>query len=122
MIVDSNAEFQFYLRNVDRLAFSIKSRGTHSVVETGGLRIAKSRWAHVAVTFNRGTVMFYHNGELIDSNNEHGNMPRSISTVNDIVIGKGWKNYDYHGLMNKLLIWNRALSKAEIKKLYDSQK
>ncbi len=73
------------------------------------------KWTHVAVTFDGQAACLYINGKLAQKN---GNavLPAEIAaTAQGLYIGRSnWPDPLFNGLMDDILIANRALSKAEI--------
>jgi len=85
--------------------------------------VSKNRWHHLALTFNRGNVAIYINGQLDKS------ALMSISSItNDdqpLTIGGYWSYCDekflekaLNGIVDELMIFDRALSVEEIQKLF----
>jgi len=109
---------------------SITSTGTLQWYEPAGLgqlvsssAIAANTWAHIALVrtpasteFPNGRLVIYVNGVLAGnatlSNNTLVTDPADVLTI-------GWHNADMPIDIDCLGIWNRALTQAEITKLYD---
>jgi len=75
-------------------------------------------WTHIAVVrdLRERKVTWYRNGVPTDSG--HAPMAPKATSVN-LTIGSGYVAA-YHGLMDELGIWNRALSEREIRLLVDA--
>jgi len=71
-------------------------------------------WYHVVGTYDRQHVKIYVNGKLKRSWARTGAMP---SNGNNTVVGF-WSNMFFPGLIDEVRVYNRALSKEEIKNLY----
>ncbi|NVL91353.1 MAG: LamG domain-containing protein [Desulfobacterales bacterium] len=85
--------------------------------------VSKNRWHHLALTFNRGNAAIYINGQLDKS------ALMSVSSItNDdqpLTIGGYWSYCDekflekaLNGIVDELMIFDRALSVEEIQKLF----
>ena len=89
-----------------------------AVVRTNG-------WQHVAFTYNRRAINIFSDGLLISTAPASGQIRTSsgslrigaVSPVNGLSVG-GSKDY-YSGKIDDVRIYNRALSDAEVKALYD---
>ena len=95
-----------------RLQFTtpgIKDHATSSRV------IQKNKWQHIAYSFIPGDqINFYLNGKLI----ERVEGSKINPTAHAILIGSNLWGQHYNGLMSDLHLWDRALSDAEIKQVY----
>ncbi|MCA9960734.1 MAG: LamG domain-containing protein, partial [Anaerolineales bacterium] len=69
---------------------------------------ATGRWHHLAYVFENGTYKFYVNGAYIDSGTLDG--PQAANTLR---IGRN-NNYYFDGLLDDLIVVDRALTNAEI--------
>lgn len=79
--------------------------------------ISAGRWYHVAGTYDGVEMRQYIDGNLDSSVPQTGPIPPS--TV-DLRVGRYdfssvWK---FHGVIDKVAIWDRALSETEVKLLY----
>jgi len=75
--------------------------------------ISKGEWQHLAVTYKPGEWMFYHNGELLDTNTSaNSNM---CPDGKPVVIGdERPMSRLFQGLIDEVAIFNRVLSQEEI--------
>ena len=75
-------------------------------------------WWHLAATSDGQMLKFYINGKLVAANPGHLGPPNSaplrIGTIDYVV------PYPFEGLIDEVLIYNRALSAEEIRFIYDS--
>ena len=86
-----------------------------------GFRPTRGVWCHAAVTYDGKQLAFYANGELTGVLEQ----PGSLAT-NDraLLIGKGLglqHGRPFNGALDELMIFNRALSAEQIKRIYDAQ-
>ncbi len=77
-------------------------------------------WTHIAVTFDGSTIKIYINGELTESGGT------GIFGINRALRGEarigGNASFNggfWHGMIDEVLLFNRALSESEIKQLYE---
>lgn len=82
--------------------------------ETG---IASNTWTHVAVTFDGNANKLYINGVLVDTNQAEAEIS---SYFTNLIIGYNTDSNKYFkGSVDELYLYNRALSQAEVKQLYN---
>ncbi|MGQ9610818.1 MAG: LamG domain-containing protein, partial [bacterium] len=80
---------------------------SHFPVET-------NKWHHVAVTFNGKVIRVYHDGKKVGEQAQPG--PAIDTTGFALRIGNsGSSDRPYHGLLDEIRIWSRALDENEIK-------
>nr|WP_320009762.1 LamG-like jellyroll fold domain-containing protein [uncultured Desulfobulbus sp.] len=97
----------------DNLLFFIWDEDKH-YVSSGSLDLFK--WHHIVTTFDTSSGMkIYVNGILQDSNLFNGQATSSSKRANQI--GAYVDNHYWHGKIDELRIYNRALSELEIKQL-----
>jgi hypothetical protein len=74
-------------------------------------------WHHIVYTHSAGTQKLYVDGVLEDTANE------TFSTnIGEIMLGSRPFGAYYEGILDEVRIYNRALSAAEVKRLYQSGK
>lgn len=86
-----------------------------------------NKWYHLVGTYDGSTLKVYVNGELDGSGEvEKPEAPLWDPPVTKLVIGNAasasrsrWTDYYFDGLLDELQLWNRALSKTEVRQLYD---
>jgi len=106
----------------DRAIEYFKSAGAHYSIYTSSRIIADSNWHHlVAVDQGNGTVEFYMDGELFESMsrqnyNSNTKEKAAVGGLANVLHGQ-W----FNGLIDELFIFKRALTKTEVKRLYDAQ-
>ena len=92
-----------------------RNGGSHSFSSPAGL-VATGQWQHVAVTYSRsnGLARLYLNGASIAQQNLGSFQP---DTRGDLQIGQrviGGPPYRYHGGLDELSLYGRALSQSEL--------
>jgi hypothetical protein len=79
------------------------------------------RWVHLVAVFANGTLdqgSVFIDGAPVNATCRFGPCDRLRSAQNPVMIGGPDARYAWHGLMDDLRIYNRALSPAEIQSLY----
>ena len=94
-------------------------------ITTGSLQIDIDRWYHLAITFNGGIYSLYVDGILI--NTVSGNAPAPTGGNVECLVGAMDQsnpnepvNY-YHGWIDELKIWNKALSAEHIRQMMNQE-
>lgn len=105
-----------------------KQGKTYDLVYSPNGAVFLNTWQFVALTFNKGAVTLYLNGKVFKNifmgkNNIHGaSGPSAVSSINSnasVQIGSYLtSNYFFKGIIDKVSIYNRALSEEEIKTHY----
>jgi len=83
--------------------------------------VAAKRWSHVAATFDRGLVCLYLDGEKVLSATapvEHLTVNQQPLTIGEAHADGGGRAYLFHGLMDDVRIYRRALSEEDLRGLY----
>lgn len=76
--------------------------------------VETNKWHHVAVTFNGEVIRVYHDGKNVGEQAQPG--PAIDTTGIALRIGNsGGSDRPYHGLLDEIRIWSRALDENEIK-------
>ena len=89
--------------------------------------IAADRWYHIAFTFGAGGMTLHVDGEILDSNPYTGGL---ADNNEPLVLGANtWASTSggmmplcdrYHGLLDDVALFDRALSREQIRGLYDA--
>jgi len=79
-----------------------------------------NRWLHVAVSMDDNTKYWYGNGQLIGTKAVSGAMNGNDNSAIIGALGPGAPEDEwFYGLIDEVLIYNRALSHAEIETIYN---
>jgi len=97
------------------LRFAIKNGGAEQALETSPLPIGQ--WNHVAVTINGNTGSLYVNGVLAATSENVTIHPSDFNPVNNYIGKSQWPDPLFNGLIDEFLIYNYALSSAQIAEL-----
>ena len=90
------------------------------VVLTKSSAISTSTWYHVGITYTQsGGGVLYINGAAVHTD---GNVAGSRPTPEEMTIGGGALNTDFHGNIDEFAVWNVALDADAIAAVYNSGK
>ena len=93
---------------------SYYENGWHSVVST----LALNQWNHIVGTYDGRTMKLYANKSLVNSKDVNLNIGVNNQ---DVFIGRWLSGSCINGFIDDVMIFNRALSIAEIEEIYDEQ-
>jgi hypothetical protein len=90
--------------------------------------IELNKWCHIAGVYDGRTVTFYANGDLVgteDVPREQWHSPLSPQPGADLIIGRScgrptWLDTHINGVIDEIMIFDRALSANEVQRLYTS--
>ena len=88
----------------------------HTTNLTGLTSLTANRWYHLTITYDGTTAKLYANGVLDNS----GNLALNTLKTGTMTIGDPLSGNNFNGSVDDVRIYNRALSQAEITKLYDN--
>ncbi len=107
----ANCNYDLYFTNTNSLGYY---NGTDICNSVG--QVSLYGWSHVAVTATGGAVTFYINGAP-DSSTPSG---AGIANAHPLLIGfDGAYSEYFHGIIDEVRLYNRALTAAEISDLYN---
>jgi len=79
--------------------------------------LVTQEWQHLAITVLGDVIRFYENGERVYSQQLEGGDANSFS---NIIVGKNRHGgAKYHGTIDDLYVYNRAINDAEVARLFD---
>lgn len=120
--VTSNGNWTFHIGTYNgqntNLVFSWHDGSWHDAIGTS--QVGTSAWKHVAVTYNGATMTMYIDGKA--DGTPACNISTSGSGFNN-TIGTSFNTagaYYFDGMIDEVRMYNRALSAAEVAKLYGS--
>jgi hypothetical protein len=87
---------------------------TAGVNTTSTGTVPLNEWVHVAVVVEGGQHKYYINGESAGVDGSGIILPGQLDTA-DVVVGKTHEGRELLGRIDEVRIWNRALTKSEIK-------
>jgi hypothetical protein len=87
--------------------------------ETAHAPLPDKTWTHVAGTYDERTLKLYFNGKLVSAANMPETYAGPIRPGSDpLLIGSAPSSYGWFGLIDEVMLFDRALSSAEIERLY----
>jgi len=112
-----NREWQLYINPYTyKYTFQVVDNSTNTFSEVAGILATAGKWTHIVGVYNNGDLRIYCDGVLISSATTN-----KIIRVTNAPIRIGNRADDaryYGGIIDEVLIYNRALSEEEIKELY----
>lgn len=94
---------------------SYYENGWHAVVST----LPLNQWNHIVGTYNGATMRLYANNSLVNSKSVSLNIGANNQ---DLLIGKWLSGSSINGLIDDVMIFNRALNSTEIQEIYEGQR
>lgn len=86
-------------------------------------RISDDQWHHVAVVHETGAGnRLYVDGKCVAEDREGSPLPSNPQTRTMVGKTQAWEPWFFFGAMDDVMIYNRPLSSAEVKALYEAQK
>jgi hypothetical protein len=119
---EGKGQFELHLEQ-GYLKATIHNRHGIPVMTSLANPLEVGKWHHVALTYDGGQIILYHNSKLTAAKtNNEGLYSENLAPF--LSIGSGSPNtLSFNGLVDEFAIFNKALSRADIKKLYqESQK
>jgi hypothetical protein len=108
-----------------RIKMNVGTGSGESWNDGGIITVATAGWVHVAITISQSKNTIYFNGEEIRSADMAG---FSWAGCETLTIGSGettftyWNHKSDLSLIDELRMFNKALSAAEVKTIYDAEK
>ena len=115
---DVNVDYTFFIdtSNANKLALRIGAAGgLHDALSS--TPITTNTWQHVVGTYDGTTIKVYINGVLAGSRAQTGAIPTSAVALNIGSFNNGGGDF-FNGAIDDVRIYSRALSSAEILRLY----
>ncbi|MEN9611144.1 MAG: hypothetical protein RLZZ628_1958, partial [Bacteroidota bacterium] len=122
-ILSSSNSAGFHFQLSDNTVFNIvaytgNQTGSFGITLPILPRLPNNTWRFLTVVYASGGSKIYENGNLIASSSETYN----YITTSPLKIGSGWVGSRFfNGTIDDILIYNRALSHAEVTQLYNTE-
>jgi hypothetical protein len=103
--------------NTTKLRFRLKTNGTTSTLIADSGNLVTNEWIHAAAVYDGSSMKLYKDGVLVGSMSKTGAIDTNSST--SVWIGANPDGYGtWKGVIDDVLIFNRALTEEEIIALY----
>ena len=90
------------------------------LLEVSSEEVTNQSWTHIAVTWDGKHTRFYKNGSPVDDPIETEELTTMLYNDQNLLIGRDSVDQTlYKGILDELRIYNRALSQAEIKMIFE---
>ncbi len=108
-----SVDYGFVQRYGGQIALIIADGSTYQNLGTSGYN--NDVWYHIVGVLSKNYLKFYRNGNYV------AEKLRTVTpkTNGDMILGGNWGGNYFDGLISNVRIYNRALSPAEVKLLYD---
>lgn len=104
--------FNLWADNYGNFRFIISTDGSSDIsLTSNNPGIFTNNWHHIAATFDGATMKIYVDGLQAGSKSVTGTIFDSSS---NIIIGEGTTTGNFHGKIDEIRIWNKALSQQEV--------
>ena len=102
------------------LAFAISTDGYSNEQVLTSAALPAGTWRHVAVVLGSGTAMLYVDGQLATASGSVTLRPKDLGPIDYAYLGKSQFSMDpsLDGMLDEVRVYDRALSAAEIKAVY----
>lgn len=115
----SGADYQLDIAASHTIGAGLRHRQDHGQriridAQPARCTVGVNRWVHIVFVYDGGTVHTYVDGERDKTITAPGGTGSTSSPLNLGRCGNGSWQYGFTGRMDDVLIWNRALSEAEI--------
>ena len=115
-----NRSYDIYTSAINEITIRISSNGstreTHVSANDCGFT-SNGEWTYIAVTFNAGSISYYKNGVLCDT--DSGAITSIFNSPQTLRFGQNESAIYFDGWLDDIRLYNRALSDTEIRDLYD---
>jgi hypothetical protein len=125
--LSSSGGYRMFVQPGDIASFQIMDGGSNPYVSSA-VTLSRNDWHHLAGVYNGAKLSIYVDGEKdVNETNMTGNIPSDptpelwIGTGDDIY-PFGQYTYPFTGKIDEVRVYSRALSAAEIKRLYEMGK
>jgi len=114
-------DFQmFVVGDANTLRVRVDTSSTYTIADIEAFTDAK-RWHHFVFTYDGAVIRIYRNGKIKISkpHAEGGPMRNTGNKMYVGVVGSGYIDLSFHGEIDEIQVYNRALTDDEVKLLYD---
>jgi len=98
-----------------KITFALYTPTWYSITTDWATRILDTDWHHVAATYDGAQMNLYLDGTLMKTGDNSGTLQ---STGADVVIGNQSSTNHFGGILDEVLVYDKALSVEEIQQIY----
>jgi hypothetical protein len=113
--------YNLFLHQNGKIWFEINGNSFYRI-SAMGINYRDSRWHHVVAIYDSSvpTINIYVDGTLSNGPYIYSKTGNDASSTSDLFVGNndGLGQYEFHGLLDDLMIFNRVLTPAEVKLIY----
>ena len=117
--VANDQGYFFTQADKDRLQFLAGAGGDWSVNTRSSPGLSLAAWNHVVVSQDSGQIHFWING--VSCGGGAGGSVNGDAT-NLLIGGSSWGDLTFKGMIDEVMIFNRALTDDEVRQIYDAQR
>ncbi|MEF3192129.1 MAG: LamG domain-containing protein [Campylobacterales bacterium] len=119
---NNNWEYALYLYNSGKVGFSVWQKTGSSYAEPAGSSLSKNEWHHVVGVIKKGQyVRVYLDGRMVaESTSFNGVTTNGTSPL--YIARRGTGNHYFHGYIDEVKIFNKALNADQINDIYNNEK
>lgn len=110
-----NVKYLVWIDNVGKVSFALYTPVWHSIYTDWGNRILDTDWHHVAATYDGAQMKLYLDGTLMKTKDVTGALQTSVF---DVFIGNQSSINHFGGIIDEVLVYDKALSVEEIQQIY----
>ena len=105
--------YRINITGTGALRFVLRRNGQNKTV-TSTTTVPLNKWTHVAVRYDGAQMRIFINGTIDTATTAATNANTPIATTAPVLIGGDTSRHHFHGYMDDVSIYNRALSDSEI--------
>ena len=112
-----NLKYMATMDSQGRIVFSVYTPGMKSLNSGTGSRVLDTDWHHAALTYDGSVMKIFLDGLMRTYTSNTGNLQ---SSTGDVYIGKQQTSNPFKGVMDEILVYDRALTDPEVLQIFGS--
>jgi len=112
-----NVKYLVWIDNVGKVSFALYTPTWHSIYIDWANRIIDTDWHHVAATYDGAQMKLYLDGTLMKTGDVTGPLQTSVF---DVIIGNQSSINHFGGIIDEVLVYDRALTATEVATIYST--
>jgi len=110
-----NVKYVVRIDNQGKITFALYTPTWHAITTDWATRILDTDWHHVAATYDGAQMNLYLDGTLMKTGDNSGSLQSSVA---DVVIGNQNSTNHFGGIIDEVLVYDKALSLLEVQQIY----